>query len=93
MDLNAVSRGWESQREFSYWVPDVDIEGSVPQDLVGTFIRNGPGIHEVYGKKLKHGILLFLMHGLLFFTPYYLFCNVETTLSLFVGHNYLETIF
>ncbi|XP_047146042.1 apocarotenoid-15,15'-oxygenase isoform X2 [Hydra vulgaris] len=51
-----MSRGWESQDEKSYWIPDCDIEGKIPLDIHGSLIRNGPGINEVYGKKLKHPI-------------------------------------
>lgn len=48
-------RGWETlTREYSYWVPDADIEGQIPAELQGTFFRNGPGLNEVYGKKLAH---------------------------------------
>ncbi|XP_065661053.1 apocarotenoid-15,15'-oxygenase isoform X1 [Hydra vulgaris] len=51
-----MSRGWENQDEKSYWIPDCDIEGKIPLDIHGSLIRNGPGINEVYGKKLKHPI-------------------------------------
>lgn len=54
LDLEKCSRGWRSQREYSYWVPEADIEGKIPDDLFGTFFRNGPGIDEVYGTKLVH---------------------------------------
>ena len=48
-------RGWETaKKEYSYWVPKADIEGRIPDELQGTFFRNGPGLNEVYGKKLKH---------------------------------------
>jgi all-trans-8'-apo-beta-carotenal 15,15'-oxygenase len=54
-DERKVKRGWESlEREFEYWVPQADIIGRIPDDLRGTFLRNGPGVNEVYGKKLKH---------------------------------------
>ena len=55
MDPMKIKNGWKSQQEFSYWIPGCDIEGEIPKDLHGTFIRNGPGLDEVYGKKLKHG--------------------------------------
>jgi all-trans-8'-apo-beta-carotenal 15,15'-oxygenase len=56
-DERKVKRGWESlEREFEYWVPQADIIGRIPDDLRGTFLRNGPGVNEVYGKKLKHPI-------------------------------------
>ena len=55
MDTNKIKNGWKTQEEFSYWIPECDIEGKVPEELHGTFIRNGPGLDEVYGKTLKHG--------------------------------------
>ena len=54
LDLKKCSRGWETQRENSYWIPEADIVGEVPKDLRGTLFRNGPGIREVYGTRLKH---------------------------------------
>ena len=54
LDLEKCSRGWETQREHCYWVPTADIIGEVPKDLRGTLFRNGPGVHEVYGTRLKH---------------------------------------
>lgn len=54
LDLEACSRGWESQKEYCYWIPEADIEGKIPKDLCGTLFRNGPGVHEVYGKRLDH---------------------------------------
>ncbi|XP_031554607.1 uncharacterized protein LOC116291575 [Actinia tenebrosa] len=56
LDVNKCSKGWRNQREYSYWIPDVDIEGEIPKDLYGTLFRNGPGLNEVYGTKLKHPI-------------------------------------
>lgn len=54
LDLKKCGRGWETQREYSYWIPEVDVVGEVPKDLRGTLFRNGPGIREVYGTRLKH---------------------------------------
>ena len=54
LDLEKCSRGWETQREHCYWIPNADIVGEVPKDLRGTLLRNGPGVHEVYGTPLKH---------------------------------------
>ena len=55
LDLSLVKRGWYSApKEFDYWVPQADIEGEIPRSLRGTFLRNGPGLLEVYGKKLVH---------------------------------------
>lgn len=54
-DLSKLRRGWHaSPKEYDYWIPEVDIEGVIPADLSGTLLRNGPGLLEVYGKKLKH---------------------------------------
>ena len=48
--LPAGARGWESQTgEFDYWFnPDTDIEGAIPDQLRGTYLRNGPGVTEVW---------------------------------------------
>ena len=54
LDLEKCSRGWETQREYCYWIPTADIVGEVPKDLHGTLFRNGPGVQEVYGTSLKH---------------------------------------
>lgn len=55
LDLSQVARGWHSNnRECSYWVPEADIEGTIPADLRGTLFRNGPGLLEIYGKRLRH---------------------------------------
>ena len=54
LELSQCSRGWETQREYSYLVPSSDIEGDIPKDLYGTLFRNGPGINSVYGNLLKH---------------------------------------
>ena len=54
LDLKHVKCGWYESREYDYWVPEADIQGKIPTELYGTFFRNGPGLLEVYGKKLKH---------------------------------------
>ena len=54
LDLEQVKRGWYETREYDYWIPEADIEGRIPTELYGTLLRNGPGLLEVYGKKLKH---------------------------------------
>ena len=52
-----LQRGWESQQQiYGYWIPNHAIEGSLPAGLQGTFLRNGPGLLEVYGTALKHPI-------------------------------------
>jgi carotenoid cleavage dioxygenase-like enzyme len=38
-----AAAGWKTQtrEQLTYWVPEVDIKGTLPKDLVGTFFRNG----------------------------------------------------
>lgn len=56
LDISQIKKGWHTvPQEYDYWVPQEDIEGSIPAGLNGTLLRNGPGLHEVYGKKLIHG--------------------------------------
>lgn len=46
-------KGYESQpNEFDYWIDD--IEGQIPQELEGTFFRNGPGLLDVNGQQIHH---------------------------------------
>lgn len=67
LDLSKVARGWHSaNREYSYWVPEADVEGTIPQQLRGTLLRNGPGLLEVYGKKLIHRKSTIIYNGQLF---------------------------
>ena len=56
IDLSLVKKGWHAspKQEYDYWVPQADIEGAIPDGLRGTLLRNGPGLLEVYGKKLIH---------------------------------------
>ena len=55
LDLKLLARGWHSaNREYNYWVPEADVSGAIPHELRGTLFRNGPGLMEVYGKKLIH---------------------------------------
>ena len=55
LDLRQVKRGWyTAAKEYNYWVPQADIEGEIPKELRGTLLRNGPGLLEIYGKKLRH---------------------------------------
>lgn len=45
--------GYQSQpEEFSYWVED--IEGEIPSELTGTIFRNGPGLTDINGYRLRH---------------------------------------
>jgi len=53
-DVGLVQRGWESQTaEFDY---EIEVEGKIPEQLRGTFYRNGPGRMEIYDTKLVHPI-------------------------------------
>ncbi|PRP77833.1 hypothetical protein PROFUN_14152 [Planoprotostelium fungivorum] len=53
-DVKLVQRGWESQTaEFDY---DIEVEGNIPDQLQGTFYRNGPGRMTVYDTQLVHPI-------------------------------------
>ena len=56
LDLSQVKRGWyaAAKTEYDYWVPQADIEGTIPPSLRGTLFRNGPGLLEIYGKRLIH---------------------------------------
>ncbi|MGB7085248.1 MAG: carotenoid oxygenase family protein [Phormidesmis sp.] len=46
-------RGYASQsEEFAYWIED--IEGEIPAALLGTVFRNGPGLTDVNGYRLRH---------------------------------------
>ncbi len=46
-------KGYESQpEEFAYWIDD--IEGEIPADLLGTVFRNGPGLLDINGYRLRH---------------------------------------
>ena len=47
------TNGYRSQpTEFAYWIED--IEGEIPSELTGTIFRNGPGLTDVNGYRLKH---------------------------------------
>jgi all-trans-8'-apo-beta-carotenal 15,15'-oxygenase len=51
------SKSWGTQSdEFTFWLPPSQIEGTIPLELRGTFFRNGPGNHEVFGVPLVHPI-------------------------------------
>ena len=46
-------KGYDSQlEEFAYWVED--IEGEIPAELSGTVFRNGPGLTDINGYRLRH---------------------------------------
>ncbi|PZO19620.1 MAG: Apocarotenoid-15,15'-oxygenase [Leptolyngbya foveolarum] len=45
--------GYQSQpEEFAYWIDD--IEGEIPSELAGTVFRNGPGLTDINGYRLRH---------------------------------------
>ncbi|KAF4657630.1 hypothetical protein FOL46_007345 [Perkinsus olseni] len=48
--------GWNNAKgtKLDMWIEDV--KGEIPEDIRGTFIRNGPGLLNVYGEELKHPI-------------------------------------
>lgn len=54
----AQQRAWRAafasqSQEFSYQISE--IEGSIPEDILGsTLFRNGPGLFERGGKRVKH---------------------------------------
>lgn len=55
IDVASAAKGWNNlEEECEYWVPPCDIIGEIPRGLRGTLFRNGPGVNEIYGKKLVH---------------------------------------
>ncbi|PSC73715.1 carotenoid oxygenase [Micractinium conductrix] len=49
-DWDAFLRGYRSQHvEHAYWVEEGMVEGTIPAELEGTLLRNGPGLFEVGG--------------------------------------------
>lgn len=53
---DAFLSGYRScYHERSYWVDDSMVEGTIPAELEGTLLRNGPGLFEVGGKKVRRG--------------------------------------
>ena len=45
--------GYRSQpEEFAYWIEDV--EGTIPEALEGTLFRNGPGLLDIGGHRIRH---------------------------------------
>eukprot|EP00743_Colponemidia_sp_Colp-15_P008547 GILK01009302.1.p1 GENE.GILK01009302.1~~GILK01009302.1.p1 ORF type:complete len:586 (-),score=77.87 GILK01009302.1:70-1827(-) len=56
-DFNSLAKGWDvppEQQEVSYWLSHV--EGTIPPEINGTFIRNGPGHLKRFGRSLVHPI-------------------------------------
>lgn len=46
-------QGYRSQKqEYNYEI--TDIEGKIPDDLVGTLFRNGPGLLDIGGESVRH---------------------------------------
>jgi hypothetical protein len=55
MDWADWRAGYASQPdEHCYWVDDVDVTGTIPAALEGTYFRNGPGLFEFGGQRLRH---------------------------------------
>lgn len=51
---DAFLSGYRScYHERSYWIDDSMVEGNIPPELEGTLLRNGPGLFEVGGKKVR----------------------------------------
>mmetsp|Transcript_18156 Transcript_18156/g.59307 ORF Transcript_18156/g.59307 Transcript_18156/m.59307 type:complete len:588 (-) Transcript_18156:61-1824(-) len=53
-DQNSWLRQFTSTEEYAYWVEPQEIEGELPEELVGTFLRNGPGRFEIGGEEYAH---------------------------------------
>jgi all-trans-8'-apo-beta-carotenal 15,15'-oxygenase len=52
-NLKDWQKGYESQtEESSYWIDN--IEGEIPREISGTLFRNGPGLLDINGEKIKH---------------------------------------
>ncbi|KAL4438663.1 hypothetical protein ABPG77_006267 [Micractinium sp. CCAP 211/92] len=52
-DWDAFLSGYKSQyEERAYWIDDNMVEGTIPAELEGTLLRNGPGLFEVGGVKI-----------------------------------------
>jgi all-trans-8'-apo-beta-carotenal 15,15'-oxygenase len=53
------AQGWEADPaggEHDYWLEPKHIEGELPEGLMGTLLRNGPGSIRVHGQALEHPI-------------------------------------
>lgn len=52
-DWDSFLKGYKSQyMERSYWIEDSMVEGTIPAELEGTLLRNGPGLFQVGGQKI-----------------------------------------
>ncbi len=52
-DLAQWKQGYRSQKqEYNYEI--TNIEGEIPEDLVGTLFRNGPGLLDLGGESVRH---------------------------------------
>lgn len=54
-----VALGWANvgkEVEEGFYFQPAQIEGEIPLQLKGTFVRNGPGLTNVYGTQLSHPI-------------------------------------
>ena len=55
MDWADWRAGYASQPdEHCYWLDDVDVTGTIPAALEGTYFRNGPALFEWGGQRLQH---------------------------------------
>lgn len=51
---DAFLRGYAScYEERSFWADEAMVEGTIPPELEGTLLRNGPGLFEIGGKKVR----------------------------------------
>lgn len=53
-----IFKGWSNyeKEKDEYEFKDNNVIGKIPKDLNGIFIRNGPGLINVYGQELNHPI-------------------------------------
>lgn len=55
--LQNAYKGWEGNvPETDFFIPKESIDGDLPSDLKGTYLRNGPGLIKKFGQKLAHPI-------------------------------------
>lgn len=53
-DWESFTSSFQSQfTEHAFYVDQSQIEGELPKDIQGTFIRNGPGIFEIGGQRIN----------------------------------------
>ena len=55
LDANPMLLGWRGVRDDRLKCT-VRIEGRLPEELRGTFYRNGPAVHERFGVRYQHHV-------------------------------------